>query len=208
MAFTAVQICSNALIRLGAQPIQSFTEGTDIATTCSSVYDMKKEYMLASYPWRFTKKFTQLSRLTASPTAQWEYQYVLPTDRVSAGFCAAFSSEDVGAIPIQDYTIVGNVLMSDNDEVWVEYQYLPDESVWAPYFTELMVNVMMDELVFNVTDNAGLKQNIQMNTYGVPSEFGVGGLYGKAMALDSRDNPTTFVLDSILLEARFGNGAT
>ena len=208
MAFTAVQICSNALIRLGASPIQSFTEGTDIATTCSSIYDMKKEYMLASYPWRFTKKFVQLSRLTAAPTAQWTYQYTLPSDRLSAGFCAVYTNEDVSAIPIQNYTILGNVLMADVDEVWVEYQYLPDESLWAPYFTELMVHVMMDELVFNVTDNAGLKQNIQMNTYGVPSEFGVGGLYGKAMALDSRDNPTTMVLDSILLEARFGNGAT
>ena len=70
-----------------------------------------------------------------------------------------------------------------------------------------MVNVMMVELSFLVTDNASLRQELNTMTYGVPSEFGVGGVYGKAMQLDSRDNPTVQILDDILLEARFGGGA-
>ena len=207
MAYTAVQICAAALVRLGAQPIQAFDEGTDIATTCDTIYYMKKDYILSSYPWSFTKKFAQLSQLAAAPTAQWDYQYTLPADRVSPGFSAVYASEDVSAIPIQDYTIIGNRLMSDSDEIWVEYQYSAEESTWPPYFVELMVVVMMDEICTNVTDNTGLKQTIQANLYGIPSEFGVGGLYGRAMGLDSRDNPVTFVLDSVLLEARFGRGA-
>jgi len=207
MAFTAVEICANALVRLGATPIQSFTEGTDIATSCSSIYNMKKNYMLAVYPWRFTKKFIQLSRLTVAPTAQWTYQYALPADRVSSGFATVFTSATAGSSPIQDYTIVGNVLMSDETELWVEYQADVDESIWAPYFVELMVSIMMVELSFLVTENANLRQELTTMTYGLPSEFGVCGIYGKAMALDSRDNPTVQVLDDILLEARFGGGA-
>lgn len=206
MAYTAIEVCSNALIRLGAQPIQSFTEGTDIATACSAIYNMKKEFMLASYPWRFTKKFTQLSRLVAAPTAQWTYQYSLPADRISAGLPAVFTSSTVGSYPIINYTIVGNKLMSDEPEIWVEYQANVDESVWPPYFVELMTFVMMDELCTNVTDNTGLKQTIQANTYGIPSEYGVGGLYGRAMSLDSRDNPTLQMYNNSLLEARFGQG--
>lgn len=208
MAFTAVQICSNALIRLGASPIQSFTEGTDIATTCDTIYSMKKEFMLASYPWRFTKKFIQLSRLVTAPTAQWTYQFTLPADRITAGLPAVYSTGGTYAIPVQDYTIIGNVLMTHQPEAWVEYQAMVDESLWAPYFVELMTYIMMDELCFNVSDNANLKQIIQQTAYGTPSAGGVGGLYGKAMNLDSRDNPTTMILDSVLLEARFGNGAT
>lgn len=204
MAFTAVQICSNALIRLGAQPIQSFDEGTDIATTCDTIYSMKKEYMLAAYPWRFTKNFIQLSRLTLAPTAQWTYQFALPADRITAGLPTVYTTNQTYAIPVQDYTIIGDVLMSHLPELWVEYQAMVDESLWAPYFIELMTYVMMDELCFNVTDNASLKQIIQQTTYGIPSAQGVGGIYGKAMNLDSRDNPTTMVLDSVLLEARFG----
>lgn len=207
MAFTDVQICANALVRLGASPIQSFDEGTDIATTCGSVYSMKKEYMLASYPWRFTKKYIQLSRLVVPPTAHWTYQYTLPADRITAGLPVVYATNDTYSIPIQNYTIVGNVLMTHNPEVWIQYQAMIDEAFFAPYFTELMTYVMMDELCFNVTDNATLKTLINQQTYGPPSAAGAGGLYGKAMNLDSRDNPTTMILDSVLLEARFGNGA-
>ena len=207
MAFTSVEICANALVRLGATPIQSFNEGTDIATSCQSIYKMKKAYMLAAYPWRFTKKFAQLSRLTQVPKAQWSYQFNLPSDRVTSGLPTVFISDDVDANPIQDYTIIGNVLMSDEPELWIEYQEDVDESLWAPYFTELMVSIMMVELSFLIADNASLRQELTTMTYGIPSEFGVGGIYGKAMALDSRDNPTIQVLDDILLEARFGGGA-
>ena len=203
MAFTDVQICSNALLRLGATPIQSFDEGTDIATTCDNLYQMKKEYMLAAYPWRFTKKYAQLSRLTAAPTAQWTYQFNLPADRLTAGLPIVYATDRTYAIPVQNYTIVGKVLMTHQPEIWIQYQAIVDESLWAPYFVELMTYVMMDELCFNVTDNTSLKQTIQYTTYGTPSADGVGGLYGKAMGLDSRDNPTTRVLDSVLLEARF-----
>jgi len=207
MSYTAVQICANALVRLGASPIQSFTEGTDIATSCSSIYNFKKDYMLSVYPWNFTKKFSQLSRLTAAPTAQWKYQFALPADKTMAGMIAVFTSASVGALPIQDYTLVGNVLMCDQTTLYVEYQADVDESLWAPYFVELMVNIMMVELSFLVTDNASLRQELNTMTYGVPSEYGVGGVYGKAMQLDSRDNPTVQILDDILLEARFGGGA-
>ena len=206
MAFTAIEICSNALVRLGANPIQSFTEGTDIATSCDAIYKMKAAYMLSVYPWRFTKKFAQLSRLTVAPTAQWLYQYTLPADRLTAGLPAVFIEATAGAIPIQSYTIIGNVLMTDETVIWVEYQANIDESLWAPYFTEMMVSIMMVELSFLVTDNASLRQELTTMTYGIPSEFGVGGVYGKAMALDSRDNPTVQVLDDVLLEARFGGG--
>ena len=99
MSFTDVQICANALVRLGAEPIQSFDDGTQISTTCDSIYKFKKEYMLAVYPWRFTMKFIQLSRLVTAPTAQWQYQYALPADRVSSGMPAVFQSDGVSEIP-------------------------------------------------------------------------------------------------------------
>lgn len=206
MAFTSVQICANALIRLGAQPIQSFDEGTDIATTCETIYEMKRDYILSSYPWSFTMKFAQLSRLTATPTAQWDYQFALPADRLSSGIVAVFTSEDTSALPIQAYNLVGNKLLSNETELWVKYQADTDETLWPAHFFELMTFVIMDELCINVTDNVGLKQTIQANTYGIPSEYGMGGLYGRAMSLDSRDYPTLQMSSDALLAARFGRG--
>jgi hypothetical protein len=204
MAFTDVQICANALIRLGAHPIQSFDEGTDIATACDNIYKMKSDYMLSSYPWRFTMKFMQLSRTVAKPVAQWEHQFTLPADRIQSGPPAVYGSDGIMELPMKNYNIVGIHLVSNNPVIWVKYQSRVDESEWSPYFVELMTYVMMGELAVLVTDNASLKQTVDATTYGIPSEYGVGGLYGKAMALDSRDNPTTRLLDDTLLGARFG----
>ena len=35
---TSLSICSDALLMLGASPISSFTEGTDEANVCNSLY--------------------------------------------------------------------------------------------------------------------------------------------------------------------------
>lgn len=203
MALTNIAICANALVRLGARPITSFSDGTDIATFCETIYTQKKKFLLSSYPWRFSMKYAQLSRLSDSPDAQWDYQFTLPADRVQAGMPVVYTSEDVGAAPIRDYEIVGNVLMTDEDEIWVKYQYNVDEALWPEYFTELMINVMKTELAYVVTDNAQLYQELKLEVYGTPSEGGFGGMVNMARNLDSRDNPTTYITDFTLINARF-----
>lgn len=203
MALTSVQICANALVRLGATPITSFDDGTDVATFCQTIYNQKKKYVLSSYPWRFSFKFMQLSRQASSPTAQWDYQFTLPADRVQAGFPEVYTENTVGAVPIRDFEIVGNVLMTDQDEIWVKYQYDVDESLWPEYFTELMINIMKVELAYLVTDNTQLYQELKLEVYGTPSEGGFGGLVNQTRNLDSRDNPTTYITDFSLVGARF-----
>jgi len=199
----AIEICSNALIRLGASPIQSFNDTSDTAVACKNIYPVKSNYILSSFPWRFTMKFKQLSRLSEKPEMQWSYKYNMPSDKVQAGFPAVYVSSDIGASPINEYAIIGNFLMSDSPEIYVQYQYRPDETLWPHYFTELMIQVMSCELSMNITDNATLRQSLSYETYGVPSEGGMGGLFGRAMNLDSKDSPTQTLQDNSLLLARF-----
>ena len=205
MALTSVQICANALLRLGATPIQSFTDGTDLATICNGIYNQKKAYMLSSYPWSFSFKYIQLSRQTATPTAQWSYKFTLPADRVISGMPEIYSSSTVGAVPLPSdyYELVGNVLMSDETELWCKYQYNVDESLWPAYFTELMINIMKVELALPVTENTQLYQELKLETYGTPSEGGSGGLVNMTRFLDSRDNPVTYIRDQSLIIARY-----
>lgn len=203
MALTSVQICANALVRLGATPITSFDDGTDVATFCQTIYNQKKKFILSSYPWQFSFKFAQLSRQTATPSMQWEYQYTLPADRIMTGFPAVYTDDDVGARPIREFAIVGNVLMSDEPTLYVKYQYDVDESLWPEYFTELMINIMKVELAYLVTDNTQLYQELKLEVYGTPTEGGFGGLVNMTRNLDSRDNPTTYITDFTLINARF-----
>lgn len=205
MPLTDVEICANALIRLGAQPIQSFSDGTDISTFCGTVYKPKRDSLLSKYPWNFTMKFAQLSRLIEPPIAQWLYKFALPPDRAFDNFYTVYPSSIGRGLDYRFYNIIGNYLVSDNPEIWVKYQHIPDETLWPSHFTELMINVMKCELCYLITDNGGLDQQFKQEVYGTPSEGGTGGLFGQTVFLDSRDLPNNNITDFTLINSRFGS---
>lgn len=200
---TAIKICAEALTRLGATPIQSFEEETDLAVICENIYFTKVKHILSLFPWRFSFKYAQLSRLVDAPLLKWAYQYTLPADRVQSGFPEVYSENRVDALPTNDYELVGDVLMTNLPEVYVKYQYRVNEDFWPPYFVELIINVMLCELAYPVTENASLKSELFLETYGLPSEGGQGGLFNNAMNLDSRDNPTLVLSGNTLIDARY-----
>ena len=200
---TPIGICSNALIRLSAEPIQAFDEGTTIANTCEALYHQKTRYIMSLYPWRFTMRFIQLSRLTTTPLLKYKYEYALPADRVQGGMPFIVAADGQGAMPINHYEIAGNKLLCNLEAVFVQYQADVDESEWPYYFTELIIEVMKTELTFPVTENGQMYQLASQETYGTPSEMGQGGLMGRSMFLDSRDAPTQVIDSNILLNDRF-----
>lgn len=200
---TPIGICTNALIRLSAEPIEAFDEGTTIANTCEILYTQKKQYIMGIYPWRFTMKFVQLSRLTTVPLIRYKYEYNMPSDRVQGGMPFVATASGTGSSPINDYTIVGDKFLCDEPAVFVQYQYDAPEETWPSYFTELMIEVMKTELVYPVTENGQMYQETKMETYGTPSELGQGGLMGRSMFIDSRDVPTQTIDCNILLNDRY-----
>jgi hypothetical protein len=76
---TDIKICSDALLMLGANPISSFTEGTDESNICDRLYPDIKIRTLTMYDWSFSFKKTQLARLVTTPTNEYKYEYQLPS---------------------------------------------------------------------------------------------------------------------------------
>jgi hypothetical protein len=77
---TKIDVCARALVMMGADPISSFTDGTTESDAASHLYDDVVQNELASYPWSFSKKQEQLSRVTAAPQANYTAQYMKPAD--------------------------------------------------------------------------------------------------------------------------------
>lgn len=84
MTTTAVTICSNALLRLGAAPINSFdeaeTEGIDRARIAANLWPSVSDDVLRSHPWNCAVKRVVLSPSATAPAFEWAYQYTLPSD--------------------------------------------------------------------------------------------------------------------------------
>ena len=76
---TEVSICSNALRRLGDDPITSLTDNTERARLCNSFYEDTRDAVLRLHPWNFAITRTSLAKLSDAPAYGFSNQFSLPT---------------------------------------------------------------------------------------------------------------------------------
>lgn len=198
---SALSICSDALLLLGAEPISSFTEGTDEASTCDSLYPNIRDQALSIYPWSFAFKKVQLARLTSTPTNEYKYEYQLPSDRISAPR-AVYNSASVGANVITSYKIMGSKLLTNEELIYVDYLYSVTESEMPVWFVQLLKYIMAWHLSVPITDQVDKAQYWQSVAIGSPGENGRGGYMRTAMNIDGQNQPVNGIKDFSLIAVR------
>jgi len=180
---TSLSICSDALIMLGARPISSFTEGTDEANIADSLYPDIKNQAIMVYPWSFSLKKIQLAKLITVPNSEWKYEYQLPGDALASPR-QVFNSNGLNQRPIQGYRIVGNKLMTNEEQIFVDYQYAVQEFEMPVYFVQLLKYMLAWHFAYPITDQTEKAQYWQGVAIGSPSDNGRGGYMRVAMNID------------------------
>lgn len=134
MSTTSIDICSRALVMIGANPITSFEEGTTESRVAVTLYETTARDQLSRYRWRFAVGQVQLSRLTETPLAKWDAAYQLPAT------CLQPTTLLVADQPL-DFDRYEDMLFcnaSDSEPVYLDGIYRVDEQFWPPYFIALM----------------------------------------------------------------------
>lgn len=198
---SALSICSDALLLLGAKPISSFTEGTDEASTCDSLYPNIRDQALSIYTWSFAFKKVQLARLTSTPTNEYKYEYQLPSDRLAAPR-AVYDSSSVGANVVNNYKIMGSKLLTNNETVYIDYLYSVHEADMPVWFVQLLKYLMAWHLSVPITDQVDKAQYWQSVAIGSPGENGRGGYMRTAMNIDGQNQPVNGIKDFPLIAVR------
>lgn len=75
-----VEICNQALARLGQPPIISLADPSRGARLCSLFYAPKRDELLRHYRWKFAIRLVNLPAGAPAPLFGWAYRYPLPTD--------------------------------------------------------------------------------------------------------------------------------
>jgi len=199
---TGVSICSDALILLGAKPISSFNDGTDESNTCDRLYPDVRDMTLSMYPWSFSYKKVQLSRLITTPTTEWTYEFQLPGDRLGNPR-AAFTSNAVGIKPFKEWEIIGDKLMANETTMYVDYAYSVGEYAMPSYFIQLLKYMVAWHLAYPLTEQQDKAVYWQSVAIGQPSENGRGGYFRQAMNMDTQGQPSQVIEDFSLMTARY-----
>ena len=198
---TSLSICSDALLMLGANPISSFTEGTDEANICNSLYPDIKHKTIATYPWSFSFKKVQLARLITTPTTEYQYEYALPSDMIGTPRALFISS--LGSASQRDYRLMGGKLLTDYNEVYVDYQFNVEEYEMPHYFVQNMKYQLVWHLAMPITDQLEKTDYWRTVAQGTPGENGRGGYMRQAMNIDGQGQPTNSLQDFPLIDVRY-----
>lgn len=199
---TGITICSDALLMLGAKAISSFNDGTDESSVCDRLYPDIRDSTLMMYPWSFTFKKVQLSRLLTAPTSVWKYAYQLPGDRLGNPR-AVFDTAAVGATPRKEWEIQGDQLLCNLESVFIDYQYGVGEFAMPQYFVQLLkyqVAWHIAEPITEQNDKAGFWRRMAL---GEPGENGRGGYFRQATQIDGANNAVKVIDDYTLITARY-----
>lgn len=130
-ADTALDICSRALILIGADPISSFDDGTTEATVAVNMYEDVAQSALVNTRWRFATNQKVLNQLTDAPTGRYDLAYQLPSDLL---MLHAVTVND----NLIDYQMYGDKIFADTstqDVVIADYSFRANEETWPSYFT-------------------------------------------------------------------------
>lgn len=198
---SGLSICSDALIMLGARPISSFNEGTDEANVADRLYADVRDQALIIYPWSFSFKKLQLARLVTTPVNEWKYEYQLPGDGIGPPR-RVYNSSSTNIVPISAYELMGDKLLTNEERIYVEYQYSVPEYAMPTYFVQLLKYMMAWHMALPITDQVEKAQYWQGVAVGSPGENGRGGYMRTAMNVDGQGQPVQTIEDYSLIAVR------
>jgi hypothetical protein len=148
MANLKIRFCSNALISIGADPINSFEDGTAEATVASNLYEQSIDFLLCVHPWRFAITKRELSLLSTKPRNEWQYAYQLPKDFLQ-----------IESLPVEtdNYEIYADKLFIDtNDILIVDMWYRVPEEKFPPWFVPVVESYLAMKFAMPVTEDVNM----------------------------------------------------
>lgn len=183
---TAVTICSNALLMLGAQTINSFSETNNRAQICANLYPQVRDRVLRSHAWNCAVKRVVLAQDADAPAFDYSYQYSLPNDWLRTLSVGQYGME-------ADYKTEGKKILCDESSLQLRYVARVTESQFDAGLVEVMSLAIAAAIAYAITGSAAKEQAMQQQ-----AEMAL----RRARAVDGQDDPPETLGDFSLLNAR------
>ena len=157
---TEVSICSNALRRLGDDPITSLTDDTERARLCNAFYIPSRDQVLRSHPWNFAITRATLAKLSDTPAYEYSYQYALPNDPYCLRVLEMEYKDYI--FKIEHYASQGRVLLTNESTAKILYiAKVTDTAQFDSMFVDVLTAKLAVDLAYPVTNSVKLQEQMQ-----------------------------------------------
>lgn len=189
---TDIDIASNALVLIGDEPINSFTEPGAGATAAANLYPDTKKQVLALHPWSFALKELRLSKLSQTPDTltNWDSAFQLPADHIRTW----------AIFPYSNYQAVGEFIYSNENELLMRYVYDVDTVQIPPHLTKALEYRLAADFAQLITESTSKSEFFERKFKDA---------LASAMSIDSQGHPQQAIVDSPFVDVRLsGRGFT
>lgn len=202
MANSDIDIASKSLVLCRANPISSFSEGSNEADIISLYYETFIADVFGRFPWSFAKKKRRINQDATAPVNEFLYSFQLPSEVIR--LCAVYNSDQTGARPMRGgWKRVGNFIFSNEPQLWAEYTVYKPETEWPGYFEQYAIHALATLICVPVSDDGQRANDLHVMTYGKDTENERGGKFGVAASADSQGEPPPETEANSLIAARF-----
>lgn len=155
MALNDIGLCSRALVRLGANPITSFDDGTAESEISGALFAPIRDGLLSAYPWTFASGQLVLTKLETPPVADYQNAFQLPTDYLRA--VSAGSGQKGRGV---NYRIARGALHSNYEDIILSYIFRPEEEEFPPFFDIALIARLSAEFCIPVTESTSRAESL------------------------------------------------
>lgn len=154
MAASPVEIASNALLFLGAKPINSFSEDSDFAGLAGALWPSTRDDVFRAHPWNCNIKRVLLSPLVSAPVYEFGYAFQLPSD------CLRVLS--VGDRNFTNYRLEGRTILMGESSCYLRYVFRnEDATTYDASLTMALQYAMASRMAYAVTKSSGTQQTME-----------------------------------------------
>lgn len=148
MSLSPVALCARALMKIGAQPIQSFYDDRIEAEIALALFAPTRDALLSAYPWRFAVAQVSLPQLQDAPLADFDAAFQLPADCLRI-LSVGQGGSSAGIV----FRRIGDTIHASCETALLTYIFRPDDETAPAYFEQALINKLAAEFCLPLTEN-------------------------------------------------------
>lgn len=176
-----------ALAEMGQASNFSIDEATSRGTQVAIFWPRAIGHCFGLHDWTFCRRTTQLTRQAETPQTGYAYGFDLPGDRI--GPPQKLLSDPRRQTPLRDSRIEGQTLFCDEAQAWATCKVPVDPEIWDWQWASAFAVCLASMLSVPILQDLELAAEKWVMAFGVRSEGGTGGLFGRMIAQDRAAGP-------------------
>lgn len=188
MSIDKATIINMALTDIGAGPMFSTDDDSDLAAVIELQWQAVIDRTFGMAPWSFCRKTYRNTRHAETPENGWRYCFDLPGSRIGNPL-KILDQAGQSPRPLKHFTYEEGKLFCNATDTWSLCKVETDPDYWPPDWRGAFIVALGAYLAMPVWQDKELRDGMLVEAFGTASREGTGGLFGRLMAQDRASEP-------------------